>query len=645
MWRAQRHGTPIASRADTAGGSASRTGTAGPVRRRAAVSCAALLTAAVAAAGCGTHLQSGAGNTPQNGGTVTYALPANTTPNYIFPLDPPVFYTIVNLDNLQYFLYRPLYWFGDKGKPYLNKALSLAAQPTYDGHVVTIRLKPNLKWTDGESVTAKDVVFWMNMMKAERANFGGYIPGNLPDDVKNIHAVSTYVMRMTISGKYSPLWFTDNQLSQITPLPLAWDMTGPKTQGHCADNANDCAAVFNYLNKVAQDTRTWTTSPLWKVVDGPWKLTGYSQGVLTFTFNDLYSLRVPSHHVTTFEEVPFTTEQAEFNQLQAGGSNAIDVGYLPTVDAPLPAEPGSVGKNPVANYTLQPVYTWGLSYMPYNFAQGNKQLAIFQQQYFREALQLLVNQAAIIQGALHGYGTISTGVVGDSPATDYLSPEARKGDPFPFNVSLASLLLRQHGWDVRKGRTTTCVSPGIGLGHCGKGVKGGTQLNLTMMFATGNAWVQSAVLQLKSNASLVGMNIILTSGSFDDIVGKAQGDCGPHGTPGPCEWEIADWGEGWSYVPDYLPTGDELFGTGSLGNIGHFHSTANDALIKATTQATSKKAFLQAMYTWQDTLTPQLPVIYQPTAPAYLMESINNLKIGTQSPTLALTPEDWYYVK
>src|SRR5215472_2409122 len=181
MWRAQRQRTAIAL----------RPGFASQARRRVALGCAGLLTLAVAAAGCGAHNRSGVGSTPVNGGTATYALPANTTPNYIFPFDPPIYYTIVNLDDLQYYLYRPLYWFGDNGKPYLNKQDSLAYQPKYRGQVVTITLKPGLRWSDGTTITAKDIVFWMNMMKALKADFGGYILHNLPDDVKDIHAVST----------------------------------------------------------------------------------------------------------------------------------------------------------------------------------------------------------------------------------------------------------------------------------------------------------------------------------------------------------------------------------------------------------------------------------------------------------------------
>ncbi len=74
---------------------------------------AGALACALAAAGCAAAAAPNTGHIPTSGGTVTYALPANTTPNYIFPFTPSQYFTVVNTDNLQYLLYRPLYWFGD----------------------------------------------------------------------------------------------------------------------------------------------------------------------------------------------------------------------------------------------------------------------------------------------------------------------------------------------------------------------------------------------------------------------------------------------------------------------------------------------------------------------------------------------------
>jgi peptide/nickel transport system substrate-binding protein len=94
-------------------------------------------------------------------------------------------------------------------------------------------------------------------------------------------------------------------------------------------------------------------------------------------------------------------------------------------------------------------------------------------------------------------------------------------------------------------------------------------------------------------------------------------------------------------VPDYLPTGDELFQTGSFGNVGHYSNKQNDSYIKQTLVSSD----MHLMWQWENYLTRQLPVVFQPDAPAALVESINNLHIGTQSPTLAINPEDWYYLR
>jgi peptide/nickel transport system substrate-binding protein len=326
--------------------------------------------------------------------------------------------------------------------------------------------------------------------------------------------------------------------------------------------------------------------------------------------------------------------------LAAGGSNGLDVGYLPTVNAPVPPPGSPVGQNPVAGYRLQPLFTWGLSYFPYNFSSANPQLAIISQQYFRQAIQLLEDQAAIIQGPLHGYGHVTTSPVGGYPVTKFLSPKASKGDQYSYNPAYARSLLVNHGWKINPGGVSTCVRAGSAQNQCGKGVRPGAQLNFTLYYATGQAWLESALLQLKSNASQVGIDIKLYPRTFNGVLAEVEGANCPGSAAG-CPWELADWGFGWSYVPDYLPTGDVLFQTGSFGNLGKYTDTYNDALIKQTLASSD----LSLMYKWQDYLTKQLPVVFQPAAPHALLESVKNLYIGTQSPTLAINPEEWYYLR
>jgi peptide/nickel transport system substrate-binding protein len=52
------------------------------------------------------------------------------------------------------------------------------------------------------------------------------------------------------------------------------------------------------------------------------------------------------------------------------------------------------------------------------------------------------------------------------------------------------------------------------------------------------------------------------------------------------------------------------------------------------------------MYTWQNYLAQQLPVMFQPNGAYQLTEIVNNLKgVTPQSPTLSINPENWYFVK
>ena len=126
-------------------------------------------------------------------------------------------------------------------------------------------------------------------------------------------------------------------------MPEAWDKTasGPS---HCSTTVSDCAAVYKYLDGQSKSLTTYVSSPLWSVVDGPWKLSAFNaDGHVTFVPNKSYSGPVkPS--LSQFQEVPFTTDSAEYGVLQAPNSQTIDVGYLPEQDAPAkPAGPARSG--------------------------------------------------------------------------------------------------------------------------------------------------------------------------------------------------------------------------------------------------------------------------------------------------------------
>ncbi len=155
---------------------------------------------------------------------------------------------------------------------------------------------------------------------------------------------------MTMNKAYNPTWFTYNELSQITPMPLAWDVTasGPQQLHH--DRSADCAEVYAYLDSQSKNLSSWVSSKIWSIVDGPWKLSAFnSDGNSTFVPNPAYS-GAASPPWPSSRRCRSPPRRAEYNVLQAacaGGGQKLDVGYLPTTDAPTKPANATVGTNPV----------------------------------------------------------------------------------------------------------------------------------------------------------------------------------------------------------------------------------------------------------------------------------------------------------
>src|ERR1039458_2156224 len=156
-----------------------------------AVAFAASLVTCASLIGITGGLSTGA-SAASTSGDVTFALPPAVIPNYIFPIMSGTYYSNVNLYQFQAIMFRPLYWFGTGTQPSFNESLSLALPPTFSngGKTVTIKLK-NFNWSDGKPVTAEDVIFFMQMLKAETSIWPVLLPGEFPDNVVSMSAPNT----------------------------------------------------------------------------------------------------------------------------------------------------------------------------------------------------------------------------------------------------------------------------------------------------------------------------------------------------------------------------------------------------------------------------------------------------------------------
>jgi peptide/nickel transport system substrate-binding protein len=616
---------------------------------------AALLAVGIAA--CSSSSSPSGGSTSPSGsstaaaaagGTARVALPAGVTLSYIFPYTPLANANEYNAEQFQMELYRPLYMFGNNGNSVsVNYPLSVANAPVYSdgGKTVTITMK-GWKWSNGESVNASDVVFWLNMMKAEPNNYYGYVPGLLPDNLASYSATDANTVVLHLKSAVSSIWFTYNQLAEITPMPAAWDVTSAGAtagSGGCATATTaaavkaKCTAVYTFLAAQAKNAKTYATSPVWGVVDGPWKLSMFSTNssgpVTSFVPNSAYS-GSPKPQLAGFTFYAYTDDTTEYTAIKTG---QVDVGQVPDQDmAPVTGTQVLPSTNPLgSSFSLQPWYNYGIQYYEINFNNPTIGPA-FKQLYVRQAVQELVDQEGMAKTVQRGYAYPTTGAVPSQPPNQW-TPALQKSNggagPYPFSVANATALLTSHGWK-NVGGVMTCQTPA----KCGAGVTAGTKLAFTMDYATGVTYFQQEISIYKSDLSQAGIQVTLVPQSFNTIIGESQ-PCKP--TAAACKWQALFFG-GWNYNgPGFEPTGEPLYQTGATSNAGSYSDAQMDSLINQTHTSSSLSVFQQyATYTAQ-----QLPaVIYFPDY--YNIMAVNSklANVGF-NPLADILPEYWNFTK
>ncbi len=567
-------------------------------------------------------------------GTVTFALPPGEVPNYISPFVSGPNSNNQDLFQFENFLYRPLYWFGNNGEPTINYPLSIGKVPVYSngGRTVTITMN-HYTWSDGQPVTNRDIEFWMNLLVAEKENYVGYVPGNIPDDVTSMSfpAASPYQFSITFNKVYSHLWLLYTQLSEIFPIPQhSWDKTSATgAVGNYDTTEAGVKAVYAYITAQAEDEGSYTTNPLWQVVDGPFKLSAFapSTGYAAFVPNTAYT-GPQKPHIAKLEELPFTSDSAEFDALRSG---EIDYGYLPSEE-----------RNQASYFTSRgyKIVKWpafGFNDFFLNFTNP-KVGVVFKQLYLRQAMQSLIDQPKIDADVFAGTAYPTYGPVPIVPKTPYLSKSA-EGNPYPYSVSAAKALLTSHGWSIHVDGTDTCIRPGSASNECGAGIAKGRQLSFTEEVATGSAPFTAEVEVMQSAWSEVGIHVQLQQKPPQEIFSGLVPCTGGSGAG--CSWQMANFGAPGStptYSPQYLPDGAMWFETGGSDNPQGYNDPKANAMIDAV-ETNSNPSLVGKLDAY---LSKELPALWEPNY--YYQVSVISSKlhgVGAQDPDLDIYPQNW----
>lgn len=584
------------------------------------------------ALGSATACTSSSGGSRGSGKTITIAQ-AGTQTNYIFPFFGPNYATVQNVQQFQALMYRPLYWFGVGIRPVLNEALSLADPPKWsnDNRTATIHLKDH-QWSNGEKLTPKNVAFWLGLDRTMKKKWAYYNPGSIPDDLASVsYDDAANTVTFNLNKPVSPTNFLDAELGQIVPLPLAWDLTGKGQKGTCAseqvtDQDRSCPAVHEYLSGESKNPASYVSSPIWQVVNGPFKLASYQTGIgYSFVPNTMYSgPQKPTIDRLTFKF--FTSDTAEYNALRSG---AVDVGFVPPANLPAKQPSETVGRSPIRGYTLSPVPFFGWYQVLINFNNA-KAGPIFRQLYIRQALQSVVDQETAIAKANQGYGYPQYSPIPQEPQTPFIS-EATKTNPYPFDPDHAKQLLESHGWSVPSSGAATCQRPGSGPDQCGPGVPQGARLEFKLEETAGNIRVEEIMQQLAADASKAGIKINIVKETGNQVVGNLIA-CKPHEPT--CGWQLINAG-GNVYTSPY-PSGQPYFATAGSQNFGSYADPTMDSLIAKTLTSSSPRA----VAAYEEYAAKQVPVLWQPSYPLQVAAVSDKVK-GALPLSRSITPEYW----
>jgi peptide/nickel transport system substrate-binding protein len=526
-------------------------------------------------------------------GVVSMAETASVAPNYLMPFVTGENNSIANT-NLQFHLWPTLYTIGSpKHISEINPTLSIADPPVYsDGDTkVSITLK-KYKWSDGAPLDARDLTFFLNLLKANKTSWAHHTPGTMPDNVVSWATQGTQTVVITLNHAYNPTWFTDNQLSFVVPLPQqAWDKesaTGP--DGTYDTTTAGAKAVFSFLQAQGKDVATYSTNPLWQVVDGPWKLKQFtSNGFVSLVPNTNYS-GPDKPHISEFQLVPYTSATAEFNAVLSGD---VTIGYVPNNDL---KEKGRVTG---AGYRLTPAPLEIVNLITLNYTSPVTG-PLVKQLYIRKAMNDVSDQPAQVKAILSGIGGFPDyGPVPPEPPNPFMAAIQKKN---PFNESAARKLLTSHGWSIPSQGPAVCKRPGTGSSDCGAGIARGKKLEFSLVYTSGTGYMTGVLANYKSDASSVGMVINLQQQPFNSIVGIICGTA-TCDSPG---WQLADYG-GNNFGSPY-PEGSTMW----QGHQGlDFPVSSKFQTLITATQTASANQTIPAMRAYDTWVVQNEPEVWQ----------------------------------
>ncbi len=318
--------------------------------------------------------------------------------------------------SIESLLYYPLIYVDKNGHIDFKKSIASEVKVSKSQLTYTITMHKGWMWSNGDEVTARDVLNCFNEIKELGALFPNEGLAGIPGNIYGLNIISNHKFVVQLKKRINPMVFELNGLTLLFPM------------------YNIGRSIKDIVNNVAN-------IKYFRVVDGPYKISKYRPGrYLILTRNTKFSgARKPL--IKTIIMHMISGNIIKVMQIISG---RLDIGNVSVYDV------GAVKYDNNISLSIKKNGFHGFNFIAFNY--NNKKLSFLKDWRVRSALQQSINQAEIIKAVFRGFGMPMYGV---------MTPEDRgllDAQVLPYDNVYdpvhARILLRRAGWVSRNGVQT-----------------------------------------------------------------------------------------------------------------------------------------------------------------------------------------------
>ena len=333
-----------------------------------------------------------------------------------------------------------------------------------DGLTYTFKLRPNLKWSDGQSLTADDVSFTYALASDPKyADVSSPRRGDLSKYIASVTAPDPQTVVIKTTEVFAPFLGSHAEYG-ILPKHVLGSMSAKEI-----------------------NTADFNTAP--SVVNGPFKFVKWDKGQqVTLARNDSYWAGAPNLDSYVYKVLPDSV--AVTTQLKTG---EIDIGPVDPsqFDSLKTADNLAMTEFPVPNFT----------FYAYNLDPTKLGGKLFSEKAVRQALLFALDRQKIVTAVFFGHGSVANSV---EPPTSWAYKEKPKV-LYKFDKAKAESLLDGAGW---------------AKGSDGIRAKNGVKLQFEMITNAGNKQRESMLTVMQQSWKDIGVDATPKLIQFPQLVSQ-----------------------------------------------------------------------------------------------------------------------------